>query len=669
MRVYERALDAGEVAADKGAPIQTPATGPIAAYSFDEGEGKTLHDMTGTAHDGAIEGAAWARGKYGGALEFDGEAEDLVTIPGTEDLQLEEFTIEAWVRPSDTTLLAPVVAKLSDEDFGYALYAGGDSNAGRPEGYILDGKEIDAHAVDDEALPEHAWSHIAVTNDGNKIRLYVNGELEDTGWSSDVKAGGAGPLTIGGNEAFEAGEYFSGKIDEVRVYERALDAGDIVSDMRAETKAPTVVLTGPLAEGIKEELPSYSLKISASDGTLTVPGTGVRRLEIAVDGKQVFRAVQGCPLGNCPMERTWAYVASEYLGFEHHISVSALDQVGNKETIDFAIVPPDGDIGSCDAKGQAPAGPTETEEIGSGGELRIYKGKEFDYELPIPPASFDPLTANDEELELYAFPPRPTDSESLDEWTEEMQAYQGTAVSDLCTAPRVTNSASEEFGPSHESLNWSGYVARAPTNENTWVGITGSFKQPSYHPTKCKYARLSTWVGLGNKRLVQGGTEIDSDHRIHPWIEYLQPNFDSQSVRLPGLNIKANHRMRITLFYQVANERLVISYFDTSTGESTKAFVKNLPHDFYDGTTGEFIDERPSEYFDGVFRGYYNLPDYDRTEWYATKLFTKDGKWQKLAKANPHRLAMVLRGKILSAPGYLKPDGKSFTNNFVRCAP
>ena len=145
--------------------------------------------MTGTAHDGAIEGAAWARGKYGGALEFDGEAEDLVTIPGTEDLQLEEFTIEAWVRPSDTTLLAPVVAKLSDEDFGYALYAGGDSNAGRPEGYILDGKEIDAHAVDDEALPEHAWSHIAVTNDGNKIRLYVNGELEDTGWSSDVKAG------------------------------------------------------------------------------------------------------------------------------------------------------------------------------------------------------------------------------------------------------------------------------------------------------------------------------------------------------------------------------------------------------------------------------------------------------------------------------------------------
>jgi Concanavalin A-like lectin/glucanases superfamily len=201
---------------------------PIAAYSFDEGEGSTAEDATGNEHDGTIKGAGWTKGKFGKALEFDG---DLVTIPGTEDLQLEEFTVEAWVRPDESSLLAPVVAKLSDEDFGYALYAGGDGNAGRPEGYILDGKEIDSHAVDGEALPLHAWSHIAVTNDGNKIRLYVNGELADTGWSSDVKAGGEGPLAIGGNEAFEEGEYFSGKIDEVRVYERALDEGEVANSM------------------------------------------------------------------------------------------------------------------------------------------------------------------------------------------------------------------------------------------------------------------------------------------------------------------------------------------------------------------------------------------------------------------------------------------------------
>jgi hypothetical protein len=198
---------------------------PIAAYSFDEGEGEALTDVTGNGHDGAIEGADWTKGKFGSALEFDAESEDLVTVPGTENLQLEEFTVEAWVRPSDTALLAPAIAKLDDEDFGYALYAGGDNAPGRPQAYILEGQQISATAYDDEALTEKAWSHIAATNDGAHLRLYVNGELVDTGPADDVKAGGEGPLTIGGNEAFEEGEYFSGKIDEVRVYERALEEG------------------------------------------------------------------------------------------------------------------------------------------------------------------------------------------------------------------------------------------------------------------------------------------------------------------------------------------------------------------------------------------------------------------------------------------------------------
>src|SRR6478735_12024728 len=154
---------------------------PIAAYSFDEGEGEALTDVTGNGHDGAVEGPSWTKGRFGKALGFDGEAGDLVTVPGTEDLQLEEFTVEAWVRPDKCGLLEPVVAKLSEEDFGYALYSGGDAAAGRSQGYLLEGKQISATAVDDESLPLHAWSHIAVTNDGNKLRLYVNGELVDTG--------------------------------------------------------------------------------------------------------------------------------------------------------------------------------------------------------------------------------------------------------------------------------------------------------------------------------------------------------------------------------------------------------------------------------------------------------------------------------------------------------
>jgi hypothetical protein len=270
VRVYDRALNAGEIGVDKGSGIASPASGPIAAYSFDAGEGEVAEDAAG-GHDGTVEGPGWTKGKFGRALEFDGEAGDLVTIPGTEDLQLEEFTVEAWVRPAQSELLAPVVAKLDDEDFGYALYAGGDGAAGYPEGYVLDGKSIDAHAVDDEALTEHAWSHVAVTNDGAHIRLYVNGELVDTGSASDVKAGGGGPLTIGGNEAFEAGEYFSGKIDEVRVYSRALDAGEVAADKGAPIRTPPAA---PVAAYSFDEGEGSTVEDAAGehDGTIEGPG-------------------------------------------------------------------------------------------------------------------------------------------------------------------------------------------------------------------------------------------------------------------------------------------------------------------------------------------------------------------------------------------------------------
>ena len=84
VRVYDRALDAGEVAADTEAPIQTPKHGPVAAYRFDEGEGTTVEDLTGDGHTATIEGAEWTtNGKYGGALEFDG-TKSCVSIPDDE---------------------------------------------------------------------------------------------------------------------------------------------------------------------------------------------------------------------------------------------------------------------------------------------------------------------------------------------------------------------------------------------------------------------------------------------------------------------------------------------------------------------------------------------------------------------------------------------------------
>ena len=660
VRIYNRALDGGEVVADQGAPLQTPQAAPIAAYSFDEGEGEVASDLTGN-HNGSLDGAEWVKGKYGSALYLDG-SEDFVEIPDSPELQLtEEFTLEAWVRPSVSQKWAPVISKETSSFYSYRLLAGSREVAGVPEGLLSDEPFSWEDVEGEEALPVNAWSHLALTYDEAKLRLYVNGSLVDEASGPHGQAS-EGPLLIG---ATDGEDFFKGRIDEVRIYNRALDGGEVVADQGAETTPPTIELSGPLAEGMLEEAATYPLEITAKDGLPGKPGTGVQKLTIFLDGEQVYRATQVCELSNCTMTRTWTYAPAEYYGDTHEFLVTAEDQAGNVGSTAFGITAPDGDVTNCDSNGDATSGPSKTVSLGSGGSLRVFEGKDFTYEQPIPPPAFDPLLATDEELDEYGFPARPEDGDSLSEWQNTMAQYEETVSSDLCVAPAGTSAPAELTG-GDTFANWSGYRTIDPKGENAWAGITGNFVQPFYHPTKCKHTSSSHWIGLGTYRLIQGGTVIDSDHEIWPFVNFIQPEYSHPDIRVPKLKIRAKDRVRLTLFYEVANERLQISFFNNTTGGSTRYYVKGLPHQFYDGSAGEFIDERRSNALSG---NYLALPNYDVNEWHGTKVFTRSGAWQKLSKANPRRILMKAGGKILSAPGYIRADGKSFNNNFFHCSP
>ena len=80
-------------------PVTFP--GLVAAYSFDEGSGTTVHDASGNGNNGTIGGATWTTsGKYGNALVFNGVSA-LVTINNSASLQLSTaMTLEAWVNPT-----------------------------------------------------------------------------------------------------------------------------------------------------------------------------------------------------------------------------------------------------------------------------------------------------------------------------------------------------------------------------------------------------------------------------------------------------------------------------------------------------------------------------------------------------------------------------------------
>jgi hypothetical protein len=222
--------------------------GIVAAYGFEEATGTTIADATGNGHTGTASGTAWSStGRFGNALAFNG-VNSRVNIPDDSALQLTTgMTIEAWVNPATLTGWRSVVMKESATGLAYALYA---HDGTRPAGYLNTGLATDFGVNGTTALQVNTWTHLATTYDGAAMKLYINGVLVGTRPTTGTILTTTSPLRIGGDVPW--GEYFSGLIDEVRIYNRALTPTEIQTDMAAPVSQvdftpPTVSSMSPSA--------------------------------------------------------------------------------------------------------------------------------------------------------------------------------------------------------------------------------------------------------------------------------------------------------------------------------------------------------------------------------------------------------------------------------------
>ncbi|HXJ55654.1 MAG TPA: LamG-like jellyroll fold domain-containing protein, partial [Verrucomicrobiae bacterium] len=212
-----------------------PPTSPglVAAYSFNEGSGPTVADGSGRGNTGTVSNTTWStNGKYGNALVFNG-SNSRVTIPDAPSLRLTNgMTLEAWVNPS-------VVSKswrdvIYKGNANYYLAATTSTGNGKPAvGGTFGGANADVTWVN--VLTENTWSHLAGTSDGTTLRLYLNGTQVASRGQTGLILTSANPLEIGSDTVL--GQPFQGLIDEVRVYNRALSATEIQTDMN--TALPT----------------------------------------------------------------------------------------------------------------------------------------------------------------------------------------------------------------------------------------------------------------------------------------------------------------------------------------------------------------------------------------------------------------------------------------------
>jgi len=245
LRIYGRALSATEVAAlygSRSAKFTTPSsTGLVGYWSMDDATSTIASDFSGKGNNGILQsGTSWSSGKRGAATSFNGTTGFIdLSAPASLNLaSVNRFTLSAWVYPTSAPNDLSVITEMFlptnlTVQYGIGFDMDGITNASRLAVGFFDGTwRIVRDSVN---VAVNAWTHIAGTWDGTTLSLYKNGVLVNSG-----APGGSLPATnfdkvVIGKRHDLAGaiDFFPGKIDEARIYNRALSAAEIAGLYRS----------------------------------------------------------------------------------------------------------------------------------------------------------------------------------------------------------------------------------------------------------------------------------------------------------------------------------------------------------------------------------------------------------------------------------------------------
>ena len=186
-------------------------------------------------------------GRIGGGFGLDGT--NHLEFPHAPELDPERFTLELWAfvptdyQPSDHTFPWLVCKNHHEEaegNYGLVILGGSPQarmniGGGRANAFVVDAKR-------GPALKIEAWNHLALSYDGDTLRLYVNGEAAGETQIGRKRVPGRNGLAFGRRQDnCGDGYHFRGAVDEIRIYDRALSAAEVRQRVaRPEAEDPSV---------------------------------------------------------------------------------------------------------------------------------------------------------------------------------------------------------------------------------------------------------------------------------------------------------------------------------------------------------------------------------------------------------------------------------------------
>ncbi len=308
-------------------PCATPPSGLVGWW---KGENNAL-DSSGTNNGTLAGNTTFGAARVGQGFVFDGNG-DGVNVGNPPNLQLQNFTIETWIKRANASR-ATQGASLNGTMF-----------AGPGEGYafgLWDDGRIFLSKVGISAVFStltitdiNTFHHVAVTKSGNNVVLYVDGVAESVG-PYDPGFAFNGPMAVGARGGDYAGSFF-GSIDEVSIYNRALSIGEIQSIYNAGGSGKCAIPPAIAAQ------PQNTMAVVGESATFNVTATGTQPLSYqwSFNGTNLAGATtSSLPLMNVQFSQAGSYavVVTNVLG-----SVTSSNAVLTVNPPPPCVTPPSG---------------------------------------------------------------------------------------------------------------------------------------------------------------------------------------------------------------------------------------------------------------------------------------------------------------------------------------
>ena len=214
----------------------SPPSGMVAWWPGD-GSGRDIQGRNG----GAVQGdAIFVAGKVGQSFRLDGNG-DRILVGRAPDLQLQDFTIDAWIKRASATLVTndPVGVPggtffaYGNQGYGFAI----DQQTSR---IFLTQIGVSA-AFSVGTVTDTNYHHVAVTKQGGTVTFYVDG-VADAPVTYNPTFTFTSAAAIGARGDADLRNAFFGDIDELEIFNRVLSPSEIQAIFNAgaagKCKAP-----------------------------------------------------------------------------------------------------------------------------------------------------------------------------------------------------------------------------------------------------------------------------------------------------------------------------------------------------------------------------------------------------------------------------------------------